>query len=46
MGNKCGCGEKEDPMAAVRLEKLIRIQSVARSFLAKSKKRKMKQEKI
>ena len=45
MGNACGCG-REDPMAAVKLEKMIRIQAVARTFLAMKKKKELKKARM
>lgn len=33
-------------MAAIRLEKLVRIQAIARSYIAKNKKKSLKDEKI
>ena len=47
MGNQCGCGENEDPaVVAKRMQGLIKIQSVYRSYQARKKKMSIKEEKL
>ena len=46
MGNKCGCGREEDPNEALKLHNLVRIQALARSYLAKSKKKRLRDDKL
>ena len=47
MGNQCGCGEHEDPaVVAKRMQGLIKIQSVYRSYQARKRKQSIKDEKL
>jgi hypothetical protein len=47
MGNQCGCGENEDPVVvAKRMQGLIKIQSVYRSYQARKRKMSIKEEKL
>jgi hypothetical protein len=46
MGNKCGCSRGDEEQEKLRLKNLIRIQAVARSYLAKKQRKGLREQRI